>query len=181
MHMFGWLNIVIESPWTKAKVELPHLCRIYSSYSLCSSNSSSGCCSQLSPHTPHEFKTRSDSKAYQFQDNQKEGKKRKIEHRFPNPLIKKWSATSVSTNRIASIQIRTRQKKETDRLEEAMRQEAKSNICVANLGLRRAGRPPVASPWAMPRRSPTPWAPSAWSSRPPAWPSSSTSSESPTS
>ena len=83
MRMFGWLNnIVIESPWTKAKVELPHLCRIYSSYSLRSSNSSSGRCSQLSPHTPHEFKTRSDSKAYQFQDTQQEGKK---ENRTPIP------------------------------------------------------------------------------------------------
>ena len=102
MRMFGWLNnIVIESPWTKAKVELPHLCRIYS-YSLRSSNSSRGHCSQLSPHTPHEFQARSDSKSYQFQDNQKEGKK-KIEHRFPIPLIQKWSATSVSTNRIVLI------------------------------------------------------------------------------
>ena len=89
-------------------MELPHLCRIYS-YSLRSSNSSSGHCSQLSLHTPHEFQARSDSKAYQFQDNQKEGK-RKIERRFPIPLIEKWSATSVSTNRIASIQIRTGQK-----------------------------------------------------------------------
>ena len=40
----------------------------------------------------------------------KKKERRKIEHRFPNPLIQKWSATSVSTNRIASIQIRTGQK-----------------------------------------------------------------------
>ena len=88
-------------------MELPHLCCLYS-YSIRSSNSSRGHCSQLSQHTPHEFQTRSAVKAYQFQDNRKGGKK--IEHRFPNPLIQKWSPTSVSNNRIASIQIRTSQK-----------------------------------------------------------------------